>query len=385
MKVLFYCQYVLGMGHLFRSLSLLRAFNNHAVTLVAGGQPVDVIIPDHIGLKRLPALIMDEKFTRLIATEPGGDVSALRYRRKQQLFEWVDELRPDLFITELYPFGRRLFGFELDPILGAIREGRFGACKAVCSLRDVLVEKRDPLAFEDRVLDKLNNLYDLLLIHSDPAMQSLEETFGRTEAIEIPIHYTGFVTPPARPEAGPRLRTELGISANQKLVVASAGGGRTGYPLLKSVIRAVAERTNDEAIVLHVFSGPFMDADAYTDLHADLPPGVHVRRFTRRFADYLAAADLSISMAGYNTCMNLLVNPLPALLYPYSRQQEQPIRAHKLQSILPLRVLTDADLDPRRLQHHIIQMLTTPPPRQPLQLNLDGAHNSVRMLEKWLQ
>ena len=385
MKILFYCQYVLGMGHLFRSLSLLRAFKNHTVTLVAGGQPVDAPIPEHIKLVRLPALIMDEKFTRLIAAEPGEDVAALRYRRRQQLFDWVDTLRPDLFITELYPFGRRLFGFELDPILGAIRNGRFGACQAVCSLRDVLVEKRDPQAFEDRVLNKLNSLYDLLLIHSDPALQTLEETFGRTDAIQIPIRYTGFVAPPVHPNEGPGLRDQLGISTNQKLIVASAGGGRTGYPLLKSVIRALAERTTDDAIVLKVFSGPFMDADAYVDLCDDLPPGVEVRRFTRRFGDYLAAADLSISMAGYNTCMNLLVHPLPALLYPYARQQEQPIRANKLQSILPLHVLTDADLDPLRLQHHIIKMLTAPPQRQPLQLNLDGANNSARMLEEWLR
>ncbi|MGD9413261.1 MAG: glycosyl transferase, partial [Desulfobacterales bacterium] len=62
MKIIFYCQYVWGMGHLFRSLELARAFSEHQVILIAGGREVDVRLPDHVSLVRLPGLYMDEQF-----------------------------------------------------------------------------------------------------------------------------------------------------------------------------------------------------------------------------------------------------------------------------------------------------------------------------------
>ena len=81
MRILIYCQYVWGMGHLFRSLELAKAFTPHEVTVAAGGQPVDIELDDHIDLVRLPALYMDEKFTHLISGEPDRDVHTVKQQR----------------------------------------------------------------------------------------------------------------------------------------------------------------------------------------------------------------------------------------------------------------------------------------------------------------
>ena len=43
MNIIFYCQYVWGMGHLVRSLEFARALSDHDVTLIAGGQQVDMV------------------------------------------------------------------------------------------------------------------------------------------------------------------------------------------------------------------------------------------------------------------------------------------------------------------------------------------------------
>ena len=67
MNIIFYCQYVWGMGHLVRSLEFARALSDHDVTLIVGGQRVEVDRPNHVELVRLPVLYMDEKFTRLIS------------------------------------------------------------------------------------------------------------------------------------------------------------------------------------------------------------------------------------------------------------------------------------------------------------------------------
>ena len=61
MKIILYCQYVWGMGHLFRSVELARALSEHDVILVAGGREVDIELPEHVTLVRLPGLYMDEQ------------------------------------------------------------------------------------------------------------------------------------------------------------------------------------------------------------------------------------------------------------------------------------------------------------------------------------
>jgi predicted glycosyltransferase len=99
----------------------------------------------------------------------------------------------------------------------------------------------------------------------------------------------------------------------------------------------------------------------------------------------LYAADLSISLAGYNTCMNLLVAGVPAIIYPYYRQREQPMRLEKLKKFLRMRILQDDDLKPATLSKHIEQMLRQPPSIEPSTLNLNGAQNAARYLSKWMK
>ena len=158
MNIIFYCQYVWGMGHLVRSLEFARALSGHNVTLIAGGQKVEVDLPDHVQLVRLPVLTMDEKFTRLIPGDPGRSLEQIQQERKNTLYSLLEKEQPDLFIVELYPFGRSIFGFELEPLLADMRAGQFGHVKAVCSLRDILVEKKDPPAYEERVLGEIKPL-----------------------------------------------------------------------------------------------------------------------------------------------------------------------------------------------------------------------------------
>ena len=383
MKIIFYCQYVWGMGHLVRSLEFARALAGHDVTLIAGGQKVEIDLPDHVELVRLPVLYMDEKFTRLIPGDAGQSVEQVQHERKTALYGLFKQKQPDFFIVELYPFGRSIFGFELEPLLEDIRQGKFGNVKAVCSLRDILVEKKDPAYHEKRVLKKLNRYFDALLVHSDAGLQRLDETFSRAADISIPLVHTGFITQQADPAVGLQLRQELKIVSGEKLIVASVGGGRSGFPLLTGLLDACDLLDDHLSYRLEVFCGPFMDQKEYERLCARSAPGRRIRRYTKRFLDYLSAADLSVSLAGYNTCMNLLVTKVPALVVPYARQQEQPMRADKISRYLPMRVLTAADLQPARLCRHMIQMLQQNRTVDLVPIDLDGAANAARFLDRW--
>ena len=363
----------------------MRALAGHDVVLVAGGREVDVKLPDHVTLVRLPGLYMDEQFTTLITENAAKTVDDIQRERKEILFSLMEKHQPDVFMIELYPFGRTRFGFELQPLLDGIRQGRFGKTKVVCSLRDILVEKKDPLAYEERVLNLLNTYFDLLLIHSDDHLLTLDETFSRTADIRIPAIYTGFVSSKANPAAGRKIRRELGIGPQEKLIVVSAGGGRSGYTLLSHTLDAYHLMDNSDRVRIEMFTGPFRDPDEFKRLTAKAVDGIRIRHFTKRFLGYLSAADLSVSLAGYNTCMNLLAAKVPALVFPYSKQREQPIRVEKIKNFIPMKILRDKDIEPASLNRYIQNMLLESRPRGTVPINLGGAENSAKYLNNWIR
>jgi predicted glycosyltransferase len=383
MEIIFYCQYVWGMGHLVRSLEFARALADHEVTLVAGGQEVALDLPEHVTLIRLPALYMDERFTTLIAGDPQKSVAEIQQERMKLLYELFEEKRPDIFVVELYPFGRSIFAFELDPVLADIRAGKFGSIRTVCSLRDILVEKKDPIAYEERVIQKLHRYFEALLVHSDEQLLPLGETFARVADFQLPLVYTGFISQQADPVAGRNLRRELDISEDQQLIVASAGGGRSGYKLLRSALDAFELLHRSSNLRLEVFSGPFMELEDFRSLALQAGPGIRIQRHTLRFMDYLSAADLSVSLAGYNTCMNVLAAGVPALVYPYSRQREQPLRVDKLKDLLPMKVLNDDDIRPEPFSNYMIEMLSKKRTANPLTINMNGAVHAAEFLTRW--
>jgi predicted glycosyltransferase len=346
LKIIYYCQHVLGLGHFFRALEICRALEGHEVLLVSGGPRLQTALPGHLRLVRLPALRMNREFQGLGGESPLAEIKSERRRQLTALFA---REAPELFLVELYPFGRKAFRFELDPVLEGIRRGSLPSAAVVCSLRDILVEREDLEKYEARIIDTLNRLFDALLIHADPSVFTLEETFTRCRDIAVPIVYTGFVTPRPAPGARAELRRRLGIGEAETLVVASAGGGKVGAPLLNAAVRARGLPPLKPEVHLHVFTGPYMDDDDHARIAAHAGPRIVVRRFSDNFTDTLAAADLSVSMGGYDTRMNILAAGVPALVWPFGLNREQRMRAERLAGLAPITVLDDADLDPARL------------------------------------
>jgi predicted glycosyltransferase len=383
MKILFYCQHVLGVGHFFRVLEICRAFKDDDVILVTGGEDLPAALPRHVRQVKLQGLMMDEAFSALYSVDPSIPLDAAKHNRKEALMALFKAESPDLFLVELYPFGRKAFRFELDPVLIALKNGTLPPARVICSLRDILVEKKDAAAYEERVISTLNRFFDALLIHADPGFIRLEETFSKVSDIRIPIRYTGFVTPRPTSDARERVRALFRIAPTERWIVVSAGGGKVGAPLLKAVVQAFPHLSpNDAGYRLHLLTGPYLEAGDEADLKkaAGADPRIQIERFSSEFLDLLAAADLSVSMGGYNTVMNLLAVGIPALIYPFDQNREQRMRAERLQPLGALSVMDASDLDPVTLAHRMANALNGP--RRPTSLNLDGANQTARHLSE---
>ena len=194
MKVLMYCQHVLGIGHLVRSTEIARALSRNAdVTFVSGGESVDgFVFPPGVKLVQLPAIQTDEDFRALENCGSSQTLEQLQDLRRKRLLGLFDEIRPDALVIELFPFGRKRFAFELVPLLKHART-RNSETLVVSSLRDILVEKSDQAKHEERVCRIVNAYFDVILVHGDPAFQKLDETFHRVGDLRCEVRYTGFV------------------------------------------------------------------------------------------------------------------------------------------------------------------------------------------------
>lgn len=378
MKIAVYCQHVLGIGHLFRVLEIAKALAPHEVLLLAGGRDLDVALPRHVRLHRLPGLVSDAAFAAWHTLDGRPPAEVLEQRRRQ-LLRLFREQRPDVFLVELYPFGRKAFREELDPLLEALAARPAPPCRVVCSLRDILVEKDPAAKHEARAVATLNRWFDLLLVHADPSVVRLEATFGRVADIRVPVRYTGFVAP--APPEGDRVfwRRRLGVAPEERLVVASAGGGKVGGDLLRAAAAAIRTLPDRPRVRLQVFTGPFADPALGAQLEQTCPGRLRAAPFTPELRGWLTAADLSLSMAGYNTCMDLLVTRVPALVWPLAINREQPLRADLLARRGYLRRLEAADLDPARLAGTMRAAMDQPPPARAA-VDLNGARASAELI-----
>ena len=380
MKIACYCQHVLGIGHFHRSLEICKALAKHHETVMILGGP-DVTLPESdIRFFQLPGLKMDKDFSKLLPCEEGQNIEIIKNHRQQQLFDFFLSFQPDIFLIELYPFGRKAFRFELDPVLDGISSGSLSPCIRLCSLRDILVEKTDKQKYETRVLTILNNSFDGLLIHSDPAFIPLEKTFSSTGSISVPYRYTGFISPePVKPEKGRQLRKDLGLSQNDKLIVASIGGGNVGAKLLSATAEAALLLKSMPELHIHLFTGMYSAPDLLEKLKAVNNENITIHSFSSRFTDWLNAADLSISMAGYNTCMNLLSAGIPALLYPFAQNREQRLRVSAFSKTSVFTLLEPEDLVARTLADKMKSHLQQH--KQKSSVKLDGAEKSCKFID----
>ncbi len=381
MKIIIYCQHVLGLGHFFRTLEIARAMETFDVILVTGGGRVEVRLPDHVREVKLPGLMMDKNFTGLYSVDPQKSVEDVKLERQKQLLDLVKNENPDFFLIELYPFGRRAFKFELIPVLNFIKDNHRVNCKVVCSMRDILVERKNRLKYESGVIDALNNWFDAVLVHSDPQLIKLGSTFSRLDKIKIPLVYTGFVTPVPDKKKVKHIRENLRLQNKKRLIVASAGGGNVGAPLLRAVVNAYNELPSKENLMLNVFTGPYMEKEEKQYLQSfggfGAGSGIRVKEFASDFVSLLGAADLSVSMAGYNTCMNIVAANVPSLVWPFGQNIEQRERARKIARFVPMTILEDQDLMSPKFSRLIEKSLCRQNMNKHPSLNIHGAVNTA--------
>jgi predicted glycosyltransferase len=373
-RVLFWVQHLLGTGHLRRALTLARAMAEAGLRVVVagGGMPAPWLGANRVELIQLPPVrASDLTFASLLDEHDRPVDHRLLAMRRERLLALFRELRPQVVITEMFPFGRRAFRSELIPLLEAAAAARPRPWR-LCSVRDVLVRKPDPEGYA-WMLEQARAHYDRVLVHTDPRLIPFELTFPHARELGARLVETGYVVePPAPPSAEGRGE-----------VLVSAGGGRVGAALLEAAITA-RDRSRLRERPWRLIAGGNLAGATYEGVRIALPEGCILERQREDFPALLANSLLSISQAGYNTVLEGLRFQKPMVLVPFetATETEQRTRAERLVQLGLAEVVWESGLTPQRLAGAVDRAFRRLPGAWP-DVALDGGLRTARLVARW--
>ncbi len=365
MKILCYIQPVLGLGPLYRTLEILKEFPDAQIQLVTGGKSFKCDLPTNVKHTQLPELYMTEELGDLVTPESQIPIEQIWSERSRILSNLLCFENFDLILSEMFPFGRFYFRFEILDLLQKNRMKKRPA-KVVCSLRDILVEKENGLLFEQRAVKYCNQYVDLVLHHSDPNFIHLRNTFGHFDDLTTPVRSTGYVA-----------KKEFFVSEPNRIPTITLSVGNGSYKEGEDLISCMLEVSDllYESIEhqLNIYTGPFIAKQFQSN-----SPQIKIDTFTNNFIRELAKSHVSVSLGG-STLMDLLLTGTPGLVYPYQNNREQYMRTTRLNQSGQFHLLTSSDLNihtlTQLLTHHLREYK-----RFTSSVNLNGASNSKKYI-----
>lgn len=371
MKVLIVVTHLLGTGHLARALTLARALGDqgHDTAVVSGGMPAPHLDTTNIVLEQLPPVRSNGiDFSTLLDGNDQSVDGLYMDQRQHALIAILNRMNPDVLITELFPFGRRILKDEFTAILSAA-ETLSKPPLIVSSIRDILAPPSKPAkaALADTLID---TYYDAVLVHADADLTPLELSWPVSSVIADKLHYTGFVAPPPAPHH------PEGIGTGEILV--SAGGGDVGGHIFAAALKAADQHDRKWRLLL---GGA--DAKKRADaMQAIAPKNVTVEPARPDFRQMLYHAHTSVCMCGYNTALDVLQSGVSTVFIPFDEgsEVEQGIRADALAKQSNISVIRSVDLTSERLLQALGEV-EAEPSRHPIRTGMDGAARTVDIIE----
>ncbi len=369
--------HLLGSGHLSRSLTLARALARKGFRpqLISGGMPTGHLDLSGVDFVQLPPVRSDGvRFTDLL-DEEGKAVTPETMRKRISVLEHTLRASPPgVFVTELFPFGRRVLREEFLASLAAV--GQLPARPLVlASIRDILAPPSSPKKAEqtERWLDQY---YDGILVHSDENVVPLQASWPLSPHFSAKLHYTGFIAPPAPLPAG-------GDWPGSDEILVTAGGGPVGRRLFE--ISIGASRLVDRFWRLLVGGADAVAVCAHLNA---LAGGGNVLAEPLRvdYRSMLSRCAAAVGQCGYNTAIDWLQAGTPGVFVPFAEagEVEQTIRANTLGERFGYGVIAEDELTPENLAEAVRAAIARGRFR-PEGLHFDGAERSASIIAGLLE
>jgi predicted glycosyltransferase len=311
-----------GLGHLRRAHAIgmrIAAVAPEAAVLTLTDSPLGKFFetPANHDFLKLPSVVKvgPGEWQSLNLPVAVREVRALRADLLQTA---AAHFRPDVLLVDHMPHGAQ---GELLPALDTLRS--WGNTSIVLGLRDILDA---PTVVRERwrlegAYDTIQRYYDRVLVYGQRDIFDLADQYAMPPALLPKLTYCGYLCTPKAPKYARRIRHELmaGAEPGTRLVVAMAGGGADAFPVMRNLLDALPGIAASQPCRLVVITGPFMPRDQRRQLQDDAAGCGLWARVKEKVSDtlsYIEAADALVTMAGYNTTVEVLRAGRPVVMVP---------------------------------------------------------------------
>jgi len=282
---------------------------------------------------------------------------------------------------------------ELLPLLMALRDT---STRTILGLRDILdsasVVKKEWK--RKGIYDVMDRYYDRILIYGE------KDIFDSVYEYEIPpqvsqkVRFCGYLTATGSVDRLEKeIREELGVDG--KLIIATGGGGGDAYPLLSTLIEAVPQIPDSTVVI---FGGPLMGEKDRKNLKEQINGDSRIQfyDFVPDFRAYMKAADVVVTMCGYNLAAEIIYHRPRAIVVPRTwrfgehgnrkargEEKEQIMRAEMMSKYGIVEMIKPQELSASTLAEKISHALTHSLDKgSNIKISIDGLRQAVGHIQE---
>lgn len=365
-RVVVYSHDTFGLGNIRRMLAiceyLLNASPELSILLITGSPIIQNFrIPARLDYIKLPCLSRTDRDT-YCTKYLGTELELTMRMRSGLILSAMETFDPHLVLVDKKPFGVKN---ELEPALTYMKQTRPGV-QYMLVLRDILDSPHATIANWEThgYCDIIQKLYNRVLVLGCAEIFDFAAEYRLPESVAAKTRLCGYVGRQRKQYARQELRERLNVRPNETLVLVTAGGGEDSDRLMQCYVAALPQLSSRIAglhsLLVH---GPEMPSEKIAQLRTfvELSPNVNVQSFTDDLMSHMVAADLVVSMGGYNTICEILSLGKRSVVVPRVRPvEEQWIRAERMHRLGLLRAIHPDLLSSDALAEAVASELESP-------------------------
>lgn len=364
-KILVYSHDTYGLGNLRRmsaiSQALQKTIPDTSILLLSGSPMAHGFrLTEGMDYIKLPCLTRKQrdgyeaKFLRT-------DLQATIRLRSDLILAAAKNFQPDILLVDKKPFGVKN---ELQSALEYLYE-HHPQMKAALILRDILDAPEATLSVWQgrQYFAVIEKFYEQVLVLGTPEIFDPREEYQFPASVASKVKFCGYLRRANGTKTRAEIRAALRLAPEQKLVVATLGGGEDAFEIIATYLAGLAQLPRANNMHSVIVTGPEMKAAQCEQLKTRAANLAHITmlEFTDDLMSYLGAADAVIAMGGYNTICEILSLNKKAVIIPRVRPvQEQFIRAQRMSALGLFDYIHPDELTPQILLQKLFAQLAAP-------------------------
>jgi predicted glycosyltransferase len=334
-RVLIYSHDTFGLGNIRRMLEIARHLvqtSPEVSVLVLTGSPMlhAFRIPARIDYVKLPCLARNTG-GRYSARSLPLDLQQTVRLRANLIKSAIADFQPDVVLVDKKPFGVE------DELVGAFEALPRSPHRPrlVLLLRDILdsAEATRRVWQKNGCFEAIEAYYDEVLVVGSPDIFDLRREYAFPPFAAAKVRFCGYIAREAARRSRADVRASLGVAARDRLLLVTPGGGEDGRRLVATCLEGLAQTPEAQRPRTHIVFGPEMpqaEREALEGLAQQLPQ-VSMQTFSDDMMSLIGAADVALTMGGYNTVCELLTSGKRAVIVPRTEPgHEQLLRAERM-------------------------------------------------------